>query len=92
MSDVERFVMQLYLSRKAAKDAKAAHRKKAAEVGDCSKADYERDRCWREDMPFEEWCDSCKARQPLWEDYQEKAYAAGAALAKIMRAGRSLSA
>ena len=37
-------------------------------------------------MPFDEWCDSCKARQPLWEARQKAAHGRGAALTKLLRA------
>lgn len=38
-----------------------------------------------------EWCDFCKRRQPVWEEYQKACRLAAAALRKVLAIGKRLS-
>jgi hypothetical protein len=93
--DLQRLVRRLYDARQSAAAAKKARAEKAAELGDCE--NFYRDdpenngnQCYNTQQPREKWCDVCKAKQPFYEDYQHKSAMAGAALAAVLRAGKSL--
>ena len=91
---LKRLVRRLFETRQEAKAAKKARASKAAEVGDCEYFDADARgeemgvKCYNSDR--KEWCDTCKSKQPFYDDYQLKSYAAGAALQSVLRAGKSL--
>jgi hypothetical protein len=89
-------VIRLVAARNARVEAKKALIAKAVEAGICRKmgkqtADGPIDICHREHPGATGvWCDSCKAKLPLWDDYRRKAAAAGAALRALLREGSKL--
>lgn len=86
--DVEILVRRLYESRQAAKKAKRALVELSARIGDCV-ADLPEDlACWCSRRGKDQWCEVCKAKLPLWEEWRCKSTASGAALRAVLRAGK----
>lgn len=89
---LERLVRRLYETRQAAAEAKKARAELAAKLGSCDGRNHEEGCCYHNSrMPKDDWCDICKAKLPVWEEYQRKATAAGAALRDVIRAGKRMT-
>jgi hypothetical protein len=89
---LERLVRRLYEARQDASAAKKARAELAAKLGSCDGRFHEEGCCYQNSrMPKDDWCDICKAKLPVWEDYQRKATAAGAALRDVIRAGKRMT-
>lgn len=88
---LEQAVRHLYEARLSAKEAQGSFSLTAYEVGPCH-ADEEKElRCYiNRNLALDDWCDACKAKNPLWEDYHKKSNIAGAALRSVMLIGKSL--
>lgn len=90
-------VLRLYETRKAAAEAKRARIELAQKIGNCENiSDDPSDGghcvpCFQTRKPKEQWCDICKAKLPVWEDYRKKVTASGAALRDVLRAGKRLA-
>lgn len=87
---LERMVRRLYETRQAASEAKKARAELAAKLGNCVGDLPEDSACYHSRKPKDHWCEICKAKLPVWEDYQRKATAAGAALRDVIRAGKRM--
>ena len=86
--NVEHLVLQLYDARQAASVAKTVLRAAAVRLGNCTAVNVHGDRvaCYHDRrFPKDQWCDICKEKLPLWEDYHRKANAAGAALRAVLQ-------
>ena len=98
MTELERLVARLYVTREARKAAKQAFREASAkEVSpDGPGCDYcgedGQHHCSQSTRPIKFWCDYCKARQPAWEAYQKAVNTAGGALRAVLREGKLLAA
>lgn len=88
---LERLVRRLYEARQDASAAKSARAELAAKLGNCV-GDLPKDSaCYHSRKPKDHWCEICKAKLPVWEEYQRKATAAGAALRDVIRAGKRMT-
>jgi hypothetical protein len=88
---LERMVRRLYETRKAASEAKKTRAELAAKLGNCVGDLPEDSACYHSRKPKDHWCEICKAKLPVWEDYQRKATTAGAALRDVIRAGKRMT-
>lgn len=82
----------LYFARKNARIAKSMLIEIASNVGQCKDAESENKvPCYHRNIPKESWCDVCKQKLPLWEDYHKKANAAGTALRSVLNIGKDIA-
>ena len=90
---LDSLVLRLYQARKARDEAKQKLKAVSAEVGSCDGSNFPEDGpCYfKRGRSRDEWCDVCKAKQPAWEDWQEKSALAGTALRAVLRAGKTMS-
>ena len=90
---LQRMVRRLYETRQEAKQAKAAMRQLAEKIGKCE-MHYEPGEsgleCYNTNLPKERWCDICKQKLPVWENYHAKTNAASGALRALLHAARTL--
>lgn len=91
MTPLESHVLRLFEARKAALVAKTARADLAAKIGNCKANLAEDSACFRSRLLKDHWCDICKAKLPLWEDFRRKADIAGAALRAVLIDGKRLS-
>jgi hypothetical protein len=88
---LDRLVRRLYETRQAASAAKKARAELAAKIGRCEAAEDNQTYCFHSGLTPENWCDVCKAKQPMWDDYQKKSALAGAALRDVLRVAKTLT-
>ena len=86
---VQRLVLCLFEARKVSKLARKVWAEKSAEVGDCPHKAYQEGPCYNQRNP--KLCDVCAAKQPFWEARQKASTDAGAALRRVLNAGKFLS-
>ena len=93
---LQRLVRRLYETRLEAKQAKTARRELTEKIGGCEYHDptaSDEDAglpCHYSNRPKKKWCDICKQKLPLWEDYHHKTNLAAAALRELIRVGATL--
>jgi hypothetical protein len=90
---LERFVRRLFEARLSAAASKKVMKEAAEKLGSCEGIGDNEDRgtrCYQSRLPKEKWCDICKTKLPLWEDYQHKSNMAGAALRVILKHAQTL--
>jgi len=90
--DPSTLIMDLYKARKAKLEARKVWLAKAAEVGRCDGYNYPAEGpCFRQSsLEFKHWCPGCRAKEPLYKDWQEKSRKAGAALRAVLREAKEL--
>lgn len=83
-------VKRLHVARMSHKDSRHRLQCKRAKVGDCEgRFSYDGEPlgpCYMQIM--KDLCSSCEKTQDLWEEYQRRAHAAGAALRRAVFIGR----
>jgi len=97
-NEIEMLIMDLYVKRRDHAMAKEAFRKLSSEVGRCSEVEaYGQGAapCYSVMdpdldgyLPPHLWCAACEKRQPLWEAKCAASLAAGAALRRVLSAGK----
>ena len=92
---LQRLVRRLYEARQEAKQAKQARRELSEKIGNCEMApDFPGEpgiACYNNSSrPKEKWCDVCKQKLPVWENYRRKTNLAAAALRELIRVGATL--
>ena len=85
----ETAIVNLYLARQASKQSKKLLIEKASQVGSCDGLTSGEGPCYHF-FSNSEWCEICKAKLPLWEDYHKKSHAAGVALRIILNMGKKM--
>jgi hypothetical protein len=93
---LQQLVRRLYETRKDAKQAKTARRELTEKIGGCEYHDPDASAedagmpCYLSNRTKENWCEICKQKLPLWEDYHRKTNLAAAALRELIRVGATL--
>jgi hypothetical protein len=93
---LQQLVRRLYEARQSAAAAKKVMQEAAEKLGRCEGCHGGDDeasgtRCYQSrELAKEKWCDICKTKLPLWEDYRHKSNMAGASLRMVLQHAQSL--
>jgi hypothetical protein len=93
---LQQLVRRLYEARQSAAAAKKVMQEAAEKLGRCEGCHGGDDeasgtRCYQSrELAKEKWCDICKTKLPLWEDYRHKSNMAGASLRMVLKHAQSL--
>jgi hypothetical protein len=93
---LQQLVRRLFEARQSASAAKKVMKEAAEKLGCCEGCHGGDDeasgtRCYQSrELAKEKWCDICKTKLPLWEDYRHKSNMAGTALRMVLQHAQTL--
>jgi len=89
--DCEKLIKDLYIARQNHRQARKGRREQFERIGNCEfdLSEEENRPCYH--INRSKWCDPCKQRQLVNDEYVIVANLAGVALRKVLAAGKKLS-